>query len=163
MKKLSFLILTITFLSIYCDAQDFPYDKYLTRTLAELVDDNSPKPNRPVEKIDLLISAKPFYSAVRVKYVGGSRPISDTKKMLIKTWQESLGYDANVIKLFENEYLFKECEKEYWLPVQKPVASYFPKELAENDNITLYLMVVGGLKVSEKWEPVFLVNEFNKY
>lgn len=59
--------------------------------------------------------------------------------------------------------LVKECDKEYWVTVQKQVAGYFPKELKAGDRITLYLMVVGGVKTAEKWDVVFLVNEFRKY
>lgn len=73
--------------------------------------------------------------------------------------------DPKMLTLLENEYLFQECGKDYWVPVQKPVAAYFSKELKSGDTITLYLMVIGGLKLSDKepFDPAFLVNEFRKY
>jgi len=110
-----------------------------------------------------MIDAKPFYSAVRVTYVGTSRPLTTEKKTLYKMWQESLGIDPKIPTMLENEYLVRECDKEYWVTVQKQVAGYFPKELKSGDRITLYLMVVGGVKITDKWDFVFLVNEFRKY
>lgn len=54
-------------------------------------------------------------------------------------------------------------DKEYWIPVQKQVAVYFSNELEIGDRITLYLMAVGGVKLEDNWESVFLTNEFKKY
>ncbi len=115
------------------------------------------------DKKGILIRAKPFYSAIRVEYTGKSRAISSERLNLFSVWQKSLGVDAKVLTLLESEYLFKECDKEYWIPVQKQVAAYFPKELKIGDKITLYLMAVGGVKVNNDWESVFLTNEFKKY
>ena len=167
MKKIfSALLLTFAFtlISQTVFAQGFPYQEYKTRTLSELVEMDS-----DVRKIDyedkkgILIHAKPFYSAIRVEYTGKSRAISSEKMNLFKLWQGSLGVDAKILTLLENEYLFKECDKEYWIPVQKQVAAYFPKELKDGDRITLYLMAVGGVKVKDEWDFVFLISEFQKY
>lgn len=110
-----------------------------------------------------MIDAKPFYSAVRIRYTGKSRPLADEKKNLLKLWQETLQMDPRVLNTLDNEYLFKECDKEYWIPVQKQVAGYFPKELRAGDTITLYLMLVGGVKGPTSWDVVFVVNEYRKY
>ncbi len=131
-------------------SQDFPYQEYKSRTLSEFAEMDSDVTKRDYKEKQLLIHAKPFYSAIRVKYVGTSRPVSTDKKNLFKLWQGSIGYDPKVLTLLENEYLFKECDKEYWIPVQKQVAAYFPKEMKEGDMITLYLMAVGGLKITDK-------------
>jgi hypothetical protein len=116
-----------------------------------------------VQNKGFLINAKPYYSAVRVEFADKSRPISPARLNLIKSWQGTLGIDAKILTLLENEFLFKECDKEYWIPVQKQVAAYFPKELKKGDRITLYLMVVGGVKSNNGLEGVFLTNEFKKY
>lgn len=167
MKNLFSIVLFIAILSFFAQtsySQSFPYQEYKTRTLGELVEMNS-----DVKKVDyadkkgVLINSKPFYSAIRVEFTGKSRPISSEKMNLFKMWQESLGVNANVLTLLKDEYLFKECDKDYWIPVQKQVAAFFPKELKSGDKITLYLMAVGGVKPKDMWEFVFLTNEFKKY
>jgi hypothetical protein len=161
-------VLLISFLSAKSNiAQDFPYDKYLPRTLAELtaMDETDAKNIPESPKGQFIIHANPFYSAVRVKFIGTVKSLETEEKEYLKMWQSSLGYDAEILKLFENKYLFKECDKEYWIPVQKQVAAYFPKELKSGDMITLYLMYPGGLKIkpATTWNFLFLVNEFQKY
>ena len=166
-------VFSIFFLSIFLLmftkstlTQTFPYEEYKPRTLSELIAmDESGSENIPKDKGQMIIHAKPFYSAVRVKFIGTSKPVSKEEIDYLKLWQGSLGYDAEILKFYENKYLFKECDKEYWIPVQKQVAAYFPKELKEGDMITLYLMYPGGLKLkpTDNWNFLFLVNEFQKY
>ena len=162
---LPFLLLLIFAFSINpaVYAQGFPYQEYKTRTLSELIEMDADVTQRDYKQKQLMLHGQPFYSAVRMKYTGQSKLLSAEKKNLFKLWQETLQYDKKVLSLLESEYLFKECDKEYWIPVQKQVAAYFPKELKEGDTITLYLMAVGGLKVTDKWEFVFLTAEFQKY
>ena len=146
-------------------AQGFPYQEYLPRTLAELsiMGETSTK-GLPADKGQLLINGKPFYSAVRVKYIGTVKPLSKEETDYLKLWQSSLGYDEALLKLFENKYLFKKCEKEYWVPMQKQVAEYLPKEVKTGDSVTLYIMFPGGLKPqpTDNWNFIFLANEFQK-
>jgi hypothetical protein len=169
MKQLLPLILVLIFCLVSVQsnlAQSFPFEKYDPRTLAELVEmAEADSKNIPADKGQMIINGKPFYSAVRVKYIGTSKPVAKEEMDYLKLWQGSLGYDPEILKLYENKYLFKECEKEYWLPVQKQVAAYFPKELKSGDMITLYLMFPGGLKPkpTDNWNFIFLTNEFRKY
>ena len=142
--------------------EKFPYEIYDPRTIAELVERSSSTQEIKGSK-QLMIDAKPFYSAVRVRYTGKTRPLTDEKRNLFKLWQETLQMDPRVLNTLDNEYLFKECDKEYWLPVQKQVAGYFPKELKTGETITLYLMLVGGLKTPNSWDIIFIVNEYRKY
>lgn len=163
--RLFFLLALVMSASIVTSAQKFPYENYDPRTLDELVTQTTASLITVSNKPQILLDAKPFYSAIRVKFVGTSRPISGEKRNLFKTWQESMGADPKILTLLENEYLFKECGKDHWVPVQKQVAAYFTKELKAGGTITIYLMVIGGLKLSDKepFDPAFLVNEFRKY
>jgi len=156
------LLLVVLFLTTNTIlAQDFDYDRYKPRTLAELIDLNNPKLTDGAKK-QFVISGDWFHSQVRLKYVGTSRLLSAERKELLNNWQKSFNIKPETANLFEKEFLFKECEKEYWLPVQKQVASYFPKELKEGEMITLYLFFGGGVKTNEKADYLFLVNEFVK-
>lgn len=142
-------------------AQDFDYARYKPRTLSELIDLNNPKLIDSAKK-QFVISGDWFHSQVRLKYIGTSRLLSAERKELLNHWKTSFSIKPEAANLFEKEFLFKECDKEYWLVVQKPVASYFPKELKEGEMITLYLFFGGGVKTIEKADYLFLVNEFEK-
>ena len=109
-----------------------------------------------------LISGDWLYSQVRLRYVGTSRPIGPQRKEILGNWKTSFQIPTEIVNLFEKEFLFKECNKEFWLPVQTKVSSYFTKELKEGDMVTVYLFLAGGLKVDGKWGLLFLVNEFEK-
>jgi hypothetical protein len=110
----------------------------------------------------IILSADTFPSQVVVVYTGSVRKVSDEKKEVIAAWLRVFVKPAEYLNLFESEYLFTENGKEYWLPVQKQVASYFEKELRKSDKVTLYVAWVGARKDSAKIEHVFLVNEFEK-
>ena len=109
-----------------------------------------------------ILSRDTFPSQVSVVYAGSVRKVSDEKKQVIAAWLKVVGKPADYLDLFESEYLFTEDGKDYWLPVQKQVASYFEKELRKSDKVNLYAVWVGARKASASVEHVFLVNEFEK-
>lgn len=162
---LIFVIAVCLFSSTFTFAQGFPYHLYNTRTLAELVELNviESKKLKDDGTKKIMISADPFYSAIRLEYAGKSRVISKEKLALFKIWQESLEVDPKLFGMLDKEFLFKECDKEYWIPVQKPAANDFPPDFKAGDKITLYLMMVGGLEDKGNWDFVFFTNSFKIY
>jgi hypothetical protein len=110
----------------------------------------------------MALSNDTFPSLVCVVYAGSVRKVSDEKKQVIAAWLRVFAKPADYLALFESEYLFTEDTKEYWLPVQKQVASYFEKELRKSDRVNLYVAWIGARKDSTTVEHVFLVNEFEK-
>lgn len=161
-----FLFLAGTFLTVSAQ-DDFPYKRYVPRTLAELDEMNmnvlKTDPNIKIPKLGIPLFDSDFlFSHVRVKFMNRSRPISLERKGLIYLWRQFSEVDEKIIASFENEYLFKECNTEYWLPVQKPVAAYFPRDLKEGDMVTLYLMRANAKKDNAAWTWIYLVNEFDK-
>ena len=173
MKKLfSTLLLISVFIIIAQTAysQGFPYHLYATRTMAELAELNSAaEQTQVIGKTQIAISAEPFYSAVRLEYVGESRKLSERKLGFYKIWTASLNIKSsntnfNPLDIIKTEYLFKECGKEYWITVQTPAANDFPKNMKKGDRITLYMMVVGGMKFDkEDWDYMYLTNSFKIY
>lgn len=169
MKKF-LLLLTLIFIgnSFTAYAQsDFPYDKYKPRTLSETINQD------PEGKAaDLIITKKDIplvfsytdllYSQVRVKFMNKSRPFSADRKETFDLWKKTLAIDEKIVALYENEYLFKECNNEYWIPVQKQVAAFFPKELKEGDMISLFITRIGAKKINDNWDWLFLSSEFIK-
>lgn len=101
-----------------------------------------------------------FPTLVTVVYTGKHRKTHSHKSDHIKDWLKTVQRDLAIADLYENEYLFIENSKEYWIPVQKQVAAYFTDEAKEGDKIRLYAIWIGGRKIQDKFDWVFLVNEF---
>ena len=156
------IVLVLLLLVTSSLAQDFDFSKFKPRTLSELKELNPGPAKASTEKKLAYLSGDPFYSQVRVKYIGTSRPISPTGREILKNWQTAHAIPAEIVNLFEKEFLFKECDTEYWLPVQQKVSTFFAKELKEGDMITIYAVLAGGLRTAGKMELLFLVNEFEK-
>jgi hypothetical protein len=146
------------------------WDAYQPRTLKEITTTIAEKSLKdpdvvyrgPKNEAIMMLSYNSYQSKVNVIYSGESRKVSDERKEVIKFWIRTLGKPKEIIDLFENEYRFTENKVEYWLPVQKPVASYFPKELKKGDTVTLLVAWLGGRYQTEGFDNVFLVNEFEK-
>ncbi len=165
----------VTALSFSASAQDkFPYDKYKNRTLSEIVEQSSDFPKAvfdaegkplPVPGIpDFMFSPDFLHSQVRVRFMNKVRPIQAETKDVLNKWKTTFNIDDKLLGLFVSEYLFTECNREYWIAVQKQVADYFPKELKTGDMVTLYLIRAAGRKSKDgkTFEMLFLVNEFEK-
>ena len=151
-------------------SQGFPYHLYAPRTMAEL--DKWSSANGETQKIgqtSIGISADPFYSAVRLEYAGEVRDLSERKMGFYKLWAATLNVastntDASVLDILQKEFLFKECDKEYWITVSTPAANDFPENMKKGDRLTLYLMMAGGLSYDkEAWSGMFLANSFKIY
>lgn len=151
----------------HASAQGFPWKEFERRSLKEIVAINESEDVEDRKRVPsqnrMIMRGKILSSVVRVTYVGESRPIGAERKKFIELWAGSYfsgtpGYASH----YESESLFKEGADEYWLPVQKQVASYFPKELQKGDTVDLYLIRPGGLSTKEKTDWVFLVEEFLK-
>ena len=149
--NLNLLILVSLFAAQVSFAQKFNYDRYKLRTLSELVEINSSTPIDDSAKKHILISGDWFHSRVRLKYIGTSKPISPTGNEILRAWQKSFKIPEKTVKLFEREFLFKECERDFWLPVQKQISEHFSKELEPGDMVTIYLFFAGGIKTKGKW------------
>ena len=140
----------------------FPWDEFKPRTLKEIVNMEADVEQRDQKENTIVFHADMLSSKVRVTYIGTSRPISKTKKDLIRQWAKMIGSTEEYARLYENEFLFTEDSVEYWLPVQKKVSSYFDKELKKGDAIDLYLVRAGGIRTAGKWDWMLLVEEFLK-
>ncbi|HMO82219.1 MAG TPA: hypothetical protein PKD24_15690 [Pyrinomonadaceae bacterium] len=165
-----FLVVALLGIAQTVYAQDFPYHLYAPRTMAELAELSSvAEETQTIGLTQIGISAKPFYSAVRLEYVGGPRDLTERKLGFYKIWASALNVQsantkANVLDILQKEYLFKECDKEYWITVSTPAANDLPKNMKKGDRITLYLMLAGGMKFDkEAWNGMYLANSFRNY
>lgn len=173
MKKNNRFLLLSAFVLMFCSAtfsqKDDEFSKYKFRTLSEITTLNREATDAILRKSKLeekhdFIGFDLFYSRARVQFSGSSRPISSDHKDLIKTWEKLQNVDRKLTSLYENEFLFKECDKEYWIPMQKKVSESLLKEARANDTITLFVVHIGGRKaaMTKEYDWLFLSTAFEK-
>jgi hypothetical protein len=97
----------------------------------------------------------------RAVYTGQSRPLDQRKQAFITAFASTSVGNDRYATLYEREYRFTAGGQDWWLPVQKQVASYFAKELKPGQSVSLYIRNAGGFRLSDSWDWVFLVEEFD--
>lgn len=123
---------------------------YPVRSIAELINQHSGEES---SRGDIIISANPFPSKTTVIYTGKSRPISQETKNFISLWTATRNVPPENADMLVEEFLFKEKNKEYWIPVLKKMTPVFKRELKEGDEIIIYYFFLGGYnlkKIQEK-------------
>ena len=177
MKHLFALFLSLVVLTVGPRAQS-DWHTYPARSIDELVRAHSGEASR---KADLIVSADPFPSKTLVTYTGRHRPVGEYAKYFIGLWGQTRNLPPENAALLQEEYLFREKCKEYWMPVHKLLAPHFERELKEGDEITVYYFFLGGYnekrlrekkidktkgdapgKLEDRVEWVFAVEEFQK-
>lgn len=180
MKQILFTLFLILAFTIPLLAQN-DWHTYPVRTIAEIIESTSGESSK---KADLIISANPFPSKTKATYTGKSRPISKRTKDFIKIWTQTRNVPAGNADMLVEEFLFREQDKEYWIPVLKTLVPFFGKELKEGDEIIIYYFFLGGYdevklirkdsslsetakkeaasKATDKIEWIFAVEEFQK-
>ena len=98
---------------------------------------------------------------VRAVYTGQSRPLDQRKSAFIAAFASTSVGNSGYAALYEREYRFTAGGQDWWLPVQSQVASYFAKELKAGQPVSLYIRNAGGFRLSDSWDWVFLVEEFD--
>ena len=180
MKQILYTFCLILTFAIPSLAQN-DWHTYPVRTIAELINSHSGEAS---QKADLIISANPFPSKTKATYTGKSRPIGRRTKDLIKLWVQTRDVPAGNEDMLVEEFLFREQNNEYWIPVIKTLAPFFRKEVKEGDEIVIYYFFLGGYdeakliqkdtslsekakteaaaKATGKIEWIFAVEEFQK-
>jgi hypothetical protein len=147
-------------------AQGFPWGDFTRRTMTEIVKINNADSVEDFKRIDnpnaMIVRNNFLPSVIRLTYTGEVRPVGETRTKFIEMWATATANQKELHKLYRREFLFKEGNDEYWLPVQEPVTKYFEKELKNGDLVDLYMVRPGGVKTGDKVDWVFLVEEFQK-
>ena len=148
------------------NAQGFNYDLFKPTTLAEAKADflsDATKPNPAVQDRvgNSYLDQGGRRWRAEAAYTGRSRALDADELVFIGYWLKSVSR-PDVISQFTTSYLFTAGDKEYWLPVEEPVAAFFPKELKLGDSIELYLAEIGGTHPKDGWAWLPLVEEFRK-
>ena len=173
MKKnnlsLFLLALVLTLCSTAFSQKQKNSDKYKSRTLAQIPLINRASTDEILRKTKLedktdFISYDFLYSRVSVKFTGQQRTVSQDHQEIMKMWSKLQNISKKTTSLYENEFLFRESDREYWIPVQKKVEEAMLKEIKADDMITLFVIHVGGRKaaMAKDYEWLFLSTAFEK-
>ncbi|MBA3322717.1 MAG: hypothetical protein H0T45_14885 [Pyrinomonadaceae bacterium] len=140
-------------------------DDYKHRTLIEIAAAGSDvvSPRDREDKDTTVVSGDILPSRVRVTYKGFVRPLPQSKKDVILRWaRQYAGDPAHYTVPYETEMLFIEDGVDHWLTVKKSSLPHFKEELKEGEAVDLYVIRLGGIKSSDKWGWVLLVETFVK-
>ena len=118
---------------------------------------------RPERPGDLFFnpSSETGGAKVRAAYTGQSRPLDQRKEAFINAFASTSVGNDRYATLYEREYRFTAGGQDWWLPVQSQVAGYFAKELKAGQPVNLYIRNAGAFRLSDSWDWVFLVEEFD--
>jgi len=114
------------------------------------------------KKPDIRLSYNSFTSRVKVVYTGESRKIAERKRFVINIWLKTLGKPKEILDLFETEYLFKENNEEYWIPVQKAASAKLSKEFKKGDAAMIFVAWLGGRHEPKGFDNVLIVYDLKK-
>ena len=160
------LLFVLPFMPSSACGQGFPWHDFERRTMQELLKINEQEEAEnqkrfPDEK-QFVFRGTRLPSVVSLTYSGESRVLSPERKRFIELWATSYYRNAGYANLYTAEFLFRDGSEDYWLPVQKDVAKYFPEELKKGEPVDLYLISPGGLRGVNKGKTLwlFLVEQF---
>ena len=158
-----FFVLFLASWSVHGQEESNTWDRYKPSKL-NIISNREKKSAADLNnnKIANVYSADDFASRVRVIYTGRSREIVPYKKEFISNWLKSRQEDMKYADLFKKEMLFVEDGIDFWIPVQEQVIPYFEKEIKRKEQIILFTIYLGMTKNEKNFDPIFVVNDFNK-
>lgn len=132
--------------------------KYPLRTLAAIISLNRDGTDLTLRKAKLeerrdFIGIDTMNSVVKLQFAGGPQTISEAHRTLINWWGKLQRVDKKFLQLYTDEFLFKENDVEYWIPIQAKDKDVIPSKFHAGDTITLTVLYIGAIK--EKNEKTF--------
>ena len=171
MNKLKFACLIIAVLTVTVHAQQTtgagvkrprtPED-YQAGTLKELAAKVSTPTSRGNKMETMIVDPDISPTRVKVKYAGLTRRMPEPNSEVVRQWARLYAGAPETYKPYEVDVLFAEDGKKYWLTfTKKKLAAFW--DLGEWDKpVDLFLIRMGSVKTSSGWEPVLLVENFQK-
>jgi hypothetical protein len=111
---------------------------------------------------DFTLSGWTFPTRATLRFEGETRPISPPIAQLIAYWLGMLGEDAGRLQ-FDEEWLFREGQTNYWLPVQPVTADSMRPVVKKGDIVTVYFRYAGVYKAGGRENWVFPVMKTVSY
>ncbi|PYS98941.1 MAG: hypothetical protein DMF63_12755 [Acidobacteria bacterium] len=93
---------------------------------------------------DMHISGKPFPAKTLVIYTGKKRTVGKYGKHFIDIWVQSRNVPRENADLLVEEYLFKEGDRELWMPVVKMLTASLERLVQPGEEILIYYFYLGG-------------------
>jgi len=112
---LLFATLFLAVVSSTVRSQGFPWNDFKERKIADVIAITK-KAFRSDDT--MFLSTNPLSSYTEVTYTGESRPISKATKSFLYFWTGTLNYGQDYAALYQTEYLYKDGDKQYWLPTR---------------------------------------------
>jgi hypothetical protein len=136
---------------------------YQPRTLAEISAPEFDTHNGAAGDQKMIVNGDLHPSRVNATYAGRSRPLPQNKRDVLNRWaQLYAGAPAHYTVPYQTELLFKQGGAKYWLAVRKDSLAQFRKEIRPGKRADLFLVRMGGSLDGDKWEPLLLVEKFQK-
>lgn len=171
MNKLKFACLIIASLTVTVHAQQTagagvkrprtPED-YQAGTLKDLAAKASSTDSRGNKMETMIVDPDISPTRVRVSYAGLTRRMPETNAEVVRQWARLYAGAPETYKPYEVDVLFAEDGKKYWLTFTQKKLTAFWDSSVWNKPVDLFLIRMGSVKTSNNWEPVFLVESFQK-
>jgi hypothetical protein len=102
-------------------------------------------------------------SRVTATYAGRSRPLPQNKRNVLHRWaQLYAGAPTHYTVPYQSELLFKADGVKYWLAFKQDSIAQFKKQVKAGKAVDLFLIRLGGSLYDGKWEPLLLIESFQK-
>jgi hypothetical protein len=138
-------------------------EDYKPRTLKELAAAAADAESRGDKQERMIVHGDVLPSRMRVTYQNAMRPLPAMKKETLRQWARLYaGSMEHYTVPYESEMLFVEDGVEHWLAVKKQSVEEFEKEFKKDDAVDLYLIRLGAVKTDDGWEPLLLIESFQK-
>jgi hypothetical protein len=138
-------------------------DDYKVRTLKTLRIKGSDSEHRTNKEETMLVYGEILPSRVRVKFKGSTRPVPEIKKEVLRQWARLYaGAPEFYTGPYETEVLFVEEGDEHWLAVRTRALPQLKQQVKEGEEVDLFLIRVGAALTTKNWEPMLLVENFQK-
>ncbi|HSE32285.1 MAG TPA: hypothetical protein VLA93_11985 [Pyrinomonadaceae bacterium] len=171
MNKLKFACLIIAALTFTVHAQQTssagvkrartPED-YQAGTLKELAAKLASADSRGNKMETMIVDPDLSPTRVRATYAGLTRRTLEAKAEVIRQWARLYAGALETYKPYEVDVLFTEDGKQYWLTFTQKKLTNFWDSKEWSKPVDLFLIRMGALKTSNNWEPVLLVENFQK-
>jgi hypothetical protein len=136
---------------------------YEARTLKDLAMKASDTNSRSDMADTRIVYAEILPTRVRVSYTGSTRLLPQLKKDVLYQWARLYaGSMESYTTPYETEMLFKENGVRYWVAVKKDSLPLLKKKLKRNEALDLFLIRLGAARTADRWEPLMLVENFQK-
>ena len=134
------------------------WDRYQPRELREIIEAHAGEFDDNLARVDstIAVSADDFPSRAWLEYTGLERPFAPDRKSVFRRWLRSMGRDTSRAALYEIEWLFREGEREFWLPMPNEVLSWGRENVQPGERVEVFVLWLGVVTVGGKADWLFI-------